>query len=115
MIVLLPAFALLLKILYVGRRRRYPLRPRLYAEHIVFAAHDHAFLFLAIIAATVLIGFARAAVIVWMLVYMLWSLRVVYGGSWLGIAMRSFVMLVSYAVLFGLSTAALVVAAVLLR
>ncbi len=91
MIVLLPAFALLLKILYLGRRRRYPLRPRLYAEHIVFAAHDHAFLFLAIIAATVFVGFARAAVIVWMLVYMLWSLRVVYGGSWLGIAMRSFV------------------------
>jgi len=115
MIVLLPAFALLLKILYVVRRRRYPLRPRLYAEHIVFAAHDHAFLFLAIIAATVFVSFARAAVIVWMLVYMLWSLRVVYGGSWLGIAMRSCVMLIAYSVLFGLCTAALVVAAVLLR
>ena len=61
----------------------------------MFAAHDHAFLFLAIIAATVISSVSlRAAVIVWMLVYMLWSLRVVYGGSWLGIATRSFVMLV---------------------
>ena len=115
MIVLLPAFAFLLKLLYLGRRRRYPLRPRLYAEHIVFAAHNHAFLFLAIVAATAFIDLLRAAVIVWMLVYMVWSLRVVYGGSWLGIAARSFVILICYSILFGLVTAGLVVAAVLLR
>ena len=59
-----------------------------------------------IIAATVFIDLARAAVIVWMLVYMLWSLRVVYRG----IVDRnrdalSFVMLISYTVLFGLCTA----------
>ena len=44
---LLPAFAVLLKVLYLGRRRRYPARPRLYGEHLVFAAHNHAFLFVA--------------------------------------------------------------------
>ena len=37
--------------LYLGRRRRLPDRPRLYSEHIVFAAHNHAFLFLGIVAA----------------------------------------------------------------
>ncbi len=45
MFVLLPAFAALLKALYLGRRRRHPGRPRLYGEHLVFAAHNHAFLF----------------------------------------------------------------------
>jgi len=40
MFVLLPAFALLLKLLYLGRRRRHPARPRLYGEHLVFAAHN---------------------------------------------------------------------------
>ena len=45
MFALLPAFAVLLKLLYLGRRRRYPARPRLYGEHLVFAAHNHAFLF----------------------------------------------------------------------
>jgi hypothetical protein len=116
MILLLPAFALLLKLLYLGRGRRYPLRPRLYAEHIVFAAHNHAFVFLAIIAATVIsVELLRGAVIVWMLVYLLWSQRVVYRGSWMGIAARSFVMLFFYSIMFALVTAGLVALAVLLR
>ena len=44
--VLLPLFALLLKIVYVGRGRRYPSRPRRYVAHLIFGAHSHAFLFL---------------------------------------------------------------------
>ena len=116
MFVLLPAFALLLKLVYLGPRRRHPRRPRFYSEHIVFAAHNHSFLFVAIVAATAInVGVLRAAVIFWMLVYMLWSLRVVYRGSWLGIALRSSVLLVAYAVLFGLVTAGLLLVAVLLR
>ena len=51
MFALLPAFAVLLKMLYLGRRRRYPHRPRLYGEHLVFAAHNHAFLFVDAVAA----------------------------------------------------------------
>ena len=43
MFALLPAFGFLLKLLYLGRARRYPLRPKLYGEHMVFAAHNHAF------------------------------------------------------------------------
>lgn len=47
MFVLMPAFALLQMIAYLGRARRYPDRPNRYAEHLVFAANTHAFLFLA--------------------------------------------------------------------
>src|SRR5262245_14979056 len=116
MFVLLPAFAFLLKILYLGRRRRYPNRPRLYSEHLVFAAHNTAFLSFGIIAATLAPwGVLRTAVIAWILVYLVWSMRAVYRGSWFGIAARGFVIVTAYSVLFGLVTAGLVLAAVVLR
>jgi hypothetical protein len=114
--VLLPAFGFLLKILYLGRRRRYPNRPRLYSEHLVFAAHNEAFLAFGIIAAALAPwGVLRAMVIVWIIVYLIWSMRAVYGGSWFGIAARGFVIVIAYSVLFGLVTAGLVLAAVVLR
>jgi len=116
MFVLLPAFAALLKLLYLGRQRRYPARPRLYGEHLVFAAHNHAFLFLIAVAAIAIpIAPLRTALLAWCTIYMLWSLRVVYRGSWIGIVMRSFAMLIAYSVLFAFVTAGLLVAAVLLR
>jgi len=115
MFVLLPAAALLLKLLYLGRGRRYPTRPRLYSEHLVFAAHNHAFLFLAIIAATAVpYGWLRTVAIVWMVVYMLASLRVVYRGRWVGIALRAFVIFIAYSVLFGFVTAGLLLVSVVL-
>jgi len=43
---LLPVSALLLQVVHIGGRRSRPLRPRRYAAHLVFAAHNHAFLFL---------------------------------------------------------------------
>ncbi len=115
MFLLLPAFALLLKLVYLGRRRQHPERPRLYAEHLVFAAHNHAFLFVAIVVANIFVGVLRAVVIVWMLVYMVWSMRALYGGSWLGIAARSAAIFVAYGILFGVATAGLVIVAILLR
>jgi hypothetical protein len=116
MFALLPAFAVLLKVLYLGRRRRYPDRPRLYSEHLVFAAHSTAFLSLGVVAATAAPwSLPRAGVILWMLVYLPWSMRVVYAGSWLGIAARAFTIFIAYSVLFGLVTAGLVVTAVVLR
>ncbi len=113
---LLPAYALLLKLLYLGRRRRYPARPRLYGEHLVFAAHNHAFLFFVAVAAIVIpVGPLRTLLLIWAAAYMLWSLRAVYGGSWTGIAVRSLAMLVAYLVLFALVTLGLLVVAILLR
>jgi hypothetical protein len=116
MFVLLPAIAALLKALYVGRRRKYPLRPRLYGEHLVFAAHNHAFVFIAVALLVALPNdIARRLVAFWIAVYLVWSMRVVYGGSWLGTAVRSGVLFVVYSVLFGLVTAGLVVVAILMR
>jgi len=116
MFALLPAFAALLKLLYLGRRRRHPDRPRFYGEHLVFAAHNHAFLFLLVVAAIAIpVAPLRTLLFVWAAAYMVLSLRAVYGGSWVGILARSFAMLIAYSVLFGLVTAGLLAAAVLLR
>ena len=116
MFALVPAFALLLKLAYLGRHRRYPHRPRLFGEHMVFAAHNHAFFFVAVTAALLApSGWLRAIVIVWMLIYLFRSLRTVYGGSMIGALLRAFLLFVFYSVLVGLATGGLVVAAVLLR
>ena len=116
MFVLLPAFAVLLKLVYLGRHRRYPTRPRIYGEHLVFAAHNHAFLFtLGALLFVVPAGAGRQAIVVWILIYLVWSVRAIYRGSWLGIAVRGFALVVMYSVLFGLVTAGLLIAAIVLR
>jgi hypothetical protein len=116
MFVLLPAFAALLKIAYLGRRRRYPGRPRLYGEHLVFAAHNHAFLFVVgILLFTVPVNLVRQLIALWIFVYLAWSMRAVYGGSWFGIGVRGFALSVVYFVLLTFVTIGLLVVAILLR
>jgi hypothetical protein len=112
---LLPVFALLLKVAYAGRAGRYPQRPRQYAAHLVFGAHNHAFVFLAAILA-VLVPFRplRAVLALWMVVYAFASMRAVYGGSWRGALLRGAFVFAAYAVFFGLAIAALLLAAVTL-
>ena len=113
---LLPLFALMLEVVYAGGRRRHSSRPRRYAAHLVFGAHMHAFAFVvATLFALVPIVPIRTLLVVWALAYALLSLRVVYGGSWLGILLRAAVMAIVYLALFALALAALVVAAVTLR
>ena len=79
---LLPFYAGGLAIFY--RRRHYP-------EHLYFAIHLHAFVFLALIViegAKILrlnanvVGVAGLGVMLWIAVYSLAALRKVYGGSW---------------------------------
>ena len=116
MFVLLPAFAALLKVVYAGRHRRHPRRPRLYGEHLVFAAHNHAFLFtILVVIFAVPVTWVRNLLAIWILVYLAWSAHKVYGGSWFGIAARGFALIVVYFVLFVLVTVGLVVVAILLR
>jgi len=116
MFALLPAFALLLKLAYFGRYRRYPSRPRLYGEHLVFATHDHAFFFVAATAALLVpSALLRGIVIAWMVVYLFLSLRRSYGGARVGTVLRAGFLFFSYSVLIALATAGLVIAAVLLR
>jgi hypothetical protein len=115
MFVLLPAFAFLLMAVH-RRAPEHPTRPRLYAEHLVFAAHNHAFFFLVV---TIMValpwGLLRTALALWSAVYALWSLRVVYGGHWIALLARSWVVAVAYFVLFVLATVGLVIAAVVIR
>ncbi len=81
MFVMLPAFALTLKVVYWNRRLRY-------TEHLVFALHLHAFWFLAL-AATVaglpwVSGLAAASIPI--NAYL--AMRRVYGGRWWPRALR---------------------------
>ncbi|MBD8527744.1 DUF3667 domain-containing protein [Pseudomarimonas arenosa] len=91
-IVLLPLFALLLKLTYVFKRR-------LYMEHLIVALHGHAFLCVAVLALAGLEALARAAgessavaalcrflevlLWIWMPVYLWLSQKRVYGQGWL--------------------------------
>jgi hypothetical protein len=113
--VLLPLFALLLKILYAGRARTYPTRPRRYAAHLVYGAHSHAFIFLVgILWLVIPVHALRIALTVWVIAYLFWSMKAVYGGRWSGIVARALVASMLYMVFFGIVVAGLVVAAVLL-
>jgi hypothetical protein len=116
MVALLPAFALLMKLVYVGRARRYPLRPRRYAAHLVFGAHSHAFLFLiGVLVLAVQIPILRSALGVWAVIYLLWSMKTVYGGRWSGVLARAVVISLAYVICFAFAVAGLVIAAILLR
>jgi hypothetical protein len=115
MFVLLPAFAAMLKIVYLGSARRRPQRPRLYGEHLIFAAHNSAFLAFWASSAAVVPAQARPLWGLWPLVYLLWSMRTVYGGTWTGTFLRAFVLFIAYSALFALAIGGLVIAAVMLR
>ena len=115
-IALLPAFALIMQLLYLGRAKRYPQRPRRYAEHLVFAAHDHAFVAL-VLTLVVVIPYwpAKALLLAWTAWYLLAAMHAVYGGRWIGVFARAFVASFVYLAFFGIAMAGLVVAAVVLR
>jgi len=90
---LLPVFALMLKLLYVFKRR-------LYMEHLIVALHSHAFLCLALLLTFLamalqnwltpdtgvlhtLFGLLEAALWIWMPLYLLLMQKRVYGQGWL--------------------------------
>jgi hypothetical protein len=116
MVALLPVFALLMKLGYVGRTRSYPLRPRRYAAHLVFGAHTHAFLFLiGVLMMAVQVPVLRNALGVWAVIYLLWSMKSVYGGRWAGVLARAVVIFLAYAICYAFAVAGLIIAAILLR
>jgi hypothetical protein len=116
MFLLLPAFAWLQQVSYVGRGRRYPGRPRLYAEHLVYAAHLHTFWFLVTaIALAVPIPAVRWVLALWAIYYFARAKRVVYGGRWYGRLVRSFFVFVAYSIVIVVAIVGLVFASVLLR
>jgi Protein of unknown function (DUF3667) len=116
MTALLPVFAALLQVAYLGRSGRYPHRPRRYAAHLLFGAHNHAFLFLIASVFVVLpYGFLQFALFIWACFYGLWSLKSVYGGRWLGVIVRAILISVAYFVCFLVAMSGLLMAAIALR
>ena len=116
MFVLLPIVALLFKFWYLFARRYY-------VEHLIFALHNHAFMFVTFIVVIVLgtiaewqepggagllttgSGWVRAALFTWIPVYLLVSLKRVYGQGW-GLTLgKYFAIGISYLVLLGFATA----------
>ena len=115
-VALLPVFAALMQLAYLGRSRAYPGRPARYAAHLVFGAHNHAFLMVALLAFSLLpLGPVRVAVMGWSLAYLPWSMRTVYGGRWIGIAARLVLVAAIYLVCFIAACIGLLIAAVALR
>lgn len=116
LIAMLPAFALIVQLLYIGRARRYPERPRRYAEHLVYGAHSHAFVALAV-ALMIAVPFApvAAAIALWGVVWLFASMHAVYGGRWSGTIARGLVVTTVYAVLFFVAVLSLLLAAILFR
>jgi hypothetical protein len=103
-------------IAYLGRARRYPDRPNRYAEHLVFAAHTHAFLFLVgVLALSIPFNPLRAILAMWCLLYGFSATKVVYRGRWIGLFARSFVVGIAYLVLFALVIVGLLLVAILVR
>lgn len=74
MFVLLPTFALWLKLAFVDRRLRY-------TEHLVFALHLHAFWFLALALSLANVSWLSALAFTSMPVYAMLAFRRVYGGG----------------------------------
>ena len=115
MVALLPAFALLQMLAYLGRGGRYPGRPRRYAEHLVYSAHLHAFAALAIMVLMLLpTGLPRALLGAWVVYYVIRARQVVYGGRWWAGLLRSSIIASVYLVLVALAIAGLLVAAIML-
>ncbi|HEU4669412.1 MAG TPA: DUF3667 domain-containing protein [Dyella sp.] len=92
MLVMIPLFALLLKLFYVFRRR-------LYMEHVIVALHSHAFLFLALLLVLTVgmlstwlrplapwtgypLGIVQFALVVWMFAYLLVMQKRIYRQGW---------------------------------
>lgn len=73
MFVLVPAFALWLKLAYLNRRLRY-------TEHLVFALHLHAFWFLLLAVALTGVGWLMFAALLAAPAYALAAMKRVYGG-----------------------------------
>jgi hypothetical protein len=74
MFALMPLFALYLKFLYLGSGKRY-------GEHLLFALHTSAFAFVLFAAINLSDGFVKFVEICWLLGYLPWAMRRVYGGS----------------------------------
>ncbi len=94
---LLPMFALLLQVLY-WRTRRF------YAEHFVFALHMHSFALsvfalILVLRSVVTLGYPAHALLLWVIGYLLFALKRVYGQGWVLTTFKLIVLCGAYSVL----------------
>jgi hypothetical protein len=116
-IALLPVFALLLKVAYLGSGDRHPGRPRRYAEHLVYSAHLHAFMALVLLLFVAMPnwGPVKAALAVWVVYYVIRARGAVYKGRWWAGLLRSFAVAVIYFILVSVAILGLLAVAALVR
>ncbi|HEX2190022.1 MAG TPA: DUF3667 domain-containing protein [Longimicrobiaceae bacterium] len=108
MFLLLPVFALLLKLLYARRGR-------LYVEHFVFALHLHAFAFAAFTVMLLARHPTVAGVLtLWVLLYTFLAMRRVYGQGWMRTGVKYLVLGWSYSIVLTLALAVTAVVTLLL-
>ncbi len=121
--VLLPLFAVLLKLFYVFKRR-------LYMEHMIVALHSHAFIAMwliliicvyalgeALAAGTLktILNFSIAALWIWLPLYLMLMQKRVYGQGWIMTLLKFFVLGIAYLVLLACgATVALALSLVLM-
>ncbi|MGA8276729.1 MAG: DUF3667 domain-containing protein [Rhodanobacteraceae bacterium] len=120
LVILMPLFAVLLKIFYIFKRR-------LYMEHLIVALHSHAFIFLSLLLLCILslirtwattrsawlstpLGLAEAAVWTWLPIYLLLMQKRVYRQGWFMTIVKYCLVGLSYVVMIGFGLAGAVVA-----
>ena len=89
MFVLLPLYALLLKIVYFNRRMYF-------GEHLVFSFHLHSFMFLLMMVMLLPVEWLGSLLFFWLIIYPVFALRRVYGGRWFPTLLRSFLVFILY-------------------
>jgi len=94
---LMPVFALFLKVLYLGSGKRF-------GEHLLFALHTNAFAFF-IYSVILLVPSAFVTFVLWcwLLGYLPWAMRRVYGGSRWGVFFRWGTLMTFYSMAVGLA------------
>lgn len=102
MFLLLPVFALLMKLAYLGSGLRY-------TEHAVYALHVHSFWFAALALALLPVPAVAAAMAVAAPLYTLIAARRVYGGGWFGTLVRAALVALAYFVILGVALAVVLI------
>jgi hypothetical protein len=107
MFVLLPIFAFMLKLLYLGSKR-------FYVEHFVFALHVHAFCFVSYLA-IILFRWPplAAALCTWILIYIYWAMKKNYGQGWWATGVKYLMLGSAYFAVVAMAAAVTLLASVL--
>ena len=105
MFLFLPVFALLFKVIYLGRGMYY-------GEHLVYAFHVHAFAFLLLLILAFIPEPFGQIFMLWGIIYFWLAMRRVYGGRWWATTLRYMTVSVLYPLMLVLLMSATLLAAV---